>query len=97
MDEQKYLKGFNDGYFTAKHMPDLRQSMTFKNVSGPTDYQLGYKDGEKEFAREFQERGKGIEKEKEAVKNFSINKLRERYSKDHDIQEKDQTKDIEKD
>ena len=52
MDEQKYLKGFNDGYFTAKYMPDVRQSMTFKNVDGPTDYQIGFDDGQKEFKLE---------------------------------------------
>ncbi|OEK03015.1 hypothetical protein BFP97_16450 [Roseivirga sp. 4D4] len=56
MDETKYLKGFNDGYFTAKTMPDIRQSMTFKNVDGPTDYQLGFEDGQKEYKME-KERG----------------------------------------
>ena len=48
MEEQKYIRGFNDGYLLAKHMPTLLSKLT-KNLKVTNDFVEGILMGKEEF------------------------------------------------
>lgn len=54
MEEQEYIKKFNEGYLLAKHDPELALSI-FKALEGKEDLSaLGLLDGGREFTKEME-------------------------------------------
>jgi|GEM_PF-2075534 len=82
---EEYKKAYNHADMICTHMPHLLKGMTLPE-NEPSEYTRGFQDRVAQF-----------EKEKDAIKFFSVDRLKDRYSKDHDVQEKDQKRDIEKD
>lgn len=61
IDEQRYIKGFNDGYLLTKHQPDLAAKITaYPNKQN--DYLQGFSGGKAEYEREAKEWAKSFSK-----------------------------------
>lgn len=61
MEEEKYIKKFNEGYLLAKHKPELAQAV-FKALEGKEDESaLGLRDGGNEFLKESKEKDRFME------------------------------------
>ena len=48
--EHEYVKGFNEGYTIAKHMPELAEKLA--NIDSDFIRLVGFKDGRKQFEAE---------------------------------------------
>ena len=51
MDENKFTKGFNDGYIIAEHKPELAEKLSI-GITSKGSYENGFKAGKKEYDRE---------------------------------------------
>ena len=49
-DNPDYLKGFNEGYTIARHMPDLATQLSDVNID--TERGSGFQDGRKQYMAE---------------------------------------------
>ena len=82
---EEYKKAYNQADMLCTHMPHLLKGISIPE-NEPSEYTKGFQDRLSQF-----------EKEKDAVKDFSIEQLREKYGKDIGKGDRDQSKDIEKD
>jgi len=80
-----YKRAFNDAELIITQFPHLISKM--EAPEGESS----------EYTKGFQDRVKQYEIEKDAVKNFSYDQLRDKYSKDLDDDKKDHSKGMEKD
>lgn len=63
-DQDKFVKGFRDGYLLGKYEPELLKKML--TMSGSIDYSEGLKEGAKQFEKEnFQAKFKSPNNSKE--------------------------------
>ncbi len=81
---EQYKKAYNQADMICTYMPHLLESMTFP------------KDEPSEYTKGFQDRVKQYEIEQKAIKNFSVEKLKEKYGKEIGF-DKDPQRDIDKD
>lgn len=51
MDEQEYIKGFNNGYSLKEHKPLLFETVS-KGLIEDTPYRTGFRDGGNQFEKE---------------------------------------------
>jgi hypothetical protein len=51
MNEEKYIKGFNNGYVLAEHKPELLKAVT-QNLPPANEYVEGILDGKEQFKLE---------------------------------------------
>ncbi len=51
MEDQQYIKGFNQGYLLKQHKTELYQTMT-NGIVGDSPYKEGFLDGGKQFELE---------------------------------------------
>ncbi|MDO5970307.1 hypothetical protein Q4Q35_10865 [Flavivirga aquimarina] len=91
MENQKvsedYKKAYNQADMICTYMPHLLKGMNLP------------KDEPSEYTKGFQDRVKQYEKEQEAIKNFSVERLADKYKDDIDAPYKDKgtSKDIGRD
>jgi len=64
MEDQQFIKGFNNGYFLAEHQPGLLNTLLKGINSGDSSFLEGLKEGQKQHENELQ---------REQIKN-SINR-----------------------
>lgn len=68
MENEKYIKGFNDGYLLKQHRPQLIENLV--NISSSSDYIQGLKDGERTYSQ------KKIKSRSQDLKNLKVHKKR---------------------
>lgn len=75
IDEQRYIKGFNDGYLLTKHEPELAAKITaYPNKQN--DYLQGFSGGRAEYEREVKEWAKGFSRNESSLDDKNLNKER---------------------
>ncbi len=70
MDEQQYIKGFNNGYLLAKHEPGLAAQLA-ANPNEQNDYFKGLIGGKQQYDKETQEWAKSFTRQVPAKEDRS--------------------------
>lgn len=73
--DQKYIKGFNNGYVLAKHEPDLMAQLT-ANPNEHSEYFKGLLAGKDEYDKEMREWAKSFSKNHPEKDDRDIHKER---------------------
>ncbi len=72
MEDEKYVKGFNQGYLLQKHKPDLAEQLKTALKESNNDRDQGFLDGAKEYELE------ALDKYVGQKKNYSHQNLLEK-------------------
>lgn len=93
MEEEKYIKKFNEGYLLAKHKPELAQAV-FKALEGKEDESaLGLLDGGKEFTKELENKDRFLDMHQ----NYKVGDKSRKQQDNEPQKEKPKNNDLERD